>query len=55
MWRQIRGQGLAYSYFINPKPSEGLIYLTFYRSNNVVAAYKETKNIVVSYLKKTIT
>lgn len=49
MWKQVRGQGLVYSYFINPKPNEGLIYLTLYLSNNLVTAYKETKNIFVSY------
>ncbi|XP_055692741.1 uncharacterized protein C05D11.1-like [Lutzomyia longipalpis] len=46
LWRQIRGQGLAYGYTIIPRPHEGLIYLTFYRSTNVMAAYKETKAIV---------
>lgn len=47
MWRQIRGQGLSYGYNIYPRPNEGLLYLTFYRSTNIVAAYKEAKSIVV--------
>lgn len=46
MWRLIRGQGLSYSYNIYPKPNEGLLYLTFYRSTNIIAAYKEAKSIV---------
>uniref|UniRef100_A0A1L8DTH1 Putative zn2+-dependent endopeptidase insulinase superfamily protein n=1 Tax=Nyssomyia neivai TaxID=330878 RepID=A0A1L8DTH1_9DIPT len=46
LWRQIRGQGLAYGYSMIPRPHEGLLYLTFYRSTNVMAAYKETKIIV---------
>ena len=47
MWRQIRGQGFAYSYDIYTKPNEGLLYLMFYKATNVVAAYKETKTIIV--------
>lgn len=47
MWRLIRGLGLSYGYNINPVPNEGLLYLVFYRATNVVAAYKETKSIVV--------
>lgn len=54
MWRLIRGQGLSYGYNIYPNPVEGLLYLTFYRSTNVVAAYKEAKSIVVSIYFKTI-
>ncbi|XP_059607775.1 uncharacterized protein C05D11.1-like [Phlebotomus argentipes] len=46
LWRQVRGQGLVYGYSLVPRPHEGLLYLTFYRSTNVVAAYKETKAIV---------
>ncbi|XP_060831851.1 uncharacterized protein C05D11.1-like [Bombus pascuorum] len=46
MWRLIRGQGLSYGYYIYPKPNEGLLYLSFYKSTNIVAAYKEAKSIV---------
>lgn len=46
LWRQIRGQGLVYGYSMVPRPHEGLLYLTFYRTTNVMAAYKETKAIV---------
>lgn len=48
MWKQIRGQGFSYSYHMYSKPIDGLIYLDFYSSTNVVSAYKEAKNIVVS-------
>jgi len=47
MWRLIRGQGLSYGYSIYPKPNEGLLYLTLFKATNAVAAYKETKSIVV--------
>ncbi|XP_015601715.1 uncharacterized protein C05D11.1 [Cephus cinctus] len=50
MWRQVRGQGLAYSYSIFPKPHDGLLYLTFYRAANVVAAYRESKSIIEAHL-----
>ncbi|XP_034934378.1 uncharacterized protein C05D11.1-like [Chelonus insularis] len=46
MWRQVRGQGLAYGCNIYAKPNEGLLYLTFYASTDIVAAYKETKTII---------
>lgn len=47
LWRQIRGQGFAYSYSLAPRAHEGLLYFTLYRATNVVAAYRETKAIVV--------
>ncbi|XP_015438659.1 PREDICTED: uncharacterized protein C05D11.1-like [Dufourea novaeangliae] len=46
MWKLIRGQGLSYDCNIYAKPSEGLLHLTFYRSTNIIAAYKEAKSIV---------
>ncbi|EEB10863.1 conserved hypothetical protein [Pediculus humanus corporis] len=49
LWRQIRGQGLSYSYNISFKPNEGLLYLTFYRSTHIFATYNETKKILESY------
>lgn len=51
LWRQIRGQGLAYGYTIAPKPNEGLLLLSLYRASNVVAAFKETKRIIETHLK----
>lgn len=50
MWRNIRGLGYAYSYSIIPRPNEAMISLYFYRSVNVPAAYKETKDILVRFL-----
>lgn len=50
LWRQIRGQGFAYGYNLVPRPNEGLLYFTLYRATNVVAAYRETKNIIVSII-----
>jgi len=47
MWKNIRGLGYAYSYKIIPRPNEGLLWLKFYQSVNVPAAYKEAKNIIV--------
>lgn len=47
MWRLIRGQGFSYGFELSLVPNEGLLCLTFYRATNVVAAYKETKSIVV--------
>lgn len=52
MWKQVRGQGLSYSYKIFVCPNEGLIYLTFFGATNLVGAYKETKKIIESYLKE---
>lgn len=49
MWRQIRGQGLAYSYSIVAKPNEAKLFLYFYRASNIVATYKEARNVIVSY------
>lgn len=51
LWRQIRGQGLAYGYSMLPQPNEGLLYLTLYRATNVLAAYKEAKTITENQLK----
>lgn len=50
LWRQIRGPGFAYGYNLTPRPNEGLLYFTLYRATNVVAAFRETKAIIVSVL-----
>ncbi|XP_054014823.1 uncharacterized protein C05D11.1-like isoform X1 [Hylaeus anthracinus] len=52
MWRLIRGQGLSYGYNIYSNANEGLMYLSFYRSTNIVAAYKEAKSIVNLHISK---
>ncbi|KAK3910629.1 hypothetical protein KUF71_020443 [Frankliniella fusca] len=51
MWKQIRGQGLSYSYSVFPSTHEGLLYLVLYRATNVVAAYKEARSILEGHLK----
>lgn len=51
MWKQIRGQGLSYSYSVFPSTHEGLLYLVLYRATNVAAAYKEARNILEGHLK----
>lgn len=50
LWKKIRGQGLAYSSQILSKPSEGLILFRLFRSVNVMAGFKEVKNIVETHL-----
>ncbi|XP_064481278.1 uncharacterized protein C05D11.1-like [Ornithodoros turicata] len=50
MWRQIRGQGLAYSYNLYVKPCEGLLYLVLTKSSVVGTAYKEALNIIQRHL-----
>lgn len=50
LWKQIRGQGLAYSSSIFSDPNEGLILFLLYRSANVVAAYKEASKIIKTHL-----
>ncbi|XP_073987977.1 uncharacterized protein C05D11.1-like [Rhodnius prolixus] len=54
MWKQIRGQGLAYSYSIVPRPNEAKLYFNLYRASNVVAAYKEAKNVIENQLGKDV-
>lgn len=49
MWREIRGPGLTYSYGIRINPSEGLMYLLFFKSTNVVGAFAEAKKIIVIF------
>ena len=48
-WRQLRAQGLVYSYNLNLKVTEGLLYLTFYRASHPVAAYKEARTILENH------
>lgn len=47
-WRQIRGQGLSYGYNLYVNLNEQLIYFTLYRATNVIAAFKQFKNITVN-------
>ena len=49
MWRQIRGCGYAYSYFIHVSRDTGLIYFNLTKSTHLVKAYTEAVNIFVSF------
>ena len=48
MWRQIRGAGLAYGYFIFPSTNKGQLFLTLYKATHPVKAYQESKRIVMT-------
>ncbi|XP_078049942.1 uncharacterized protein C05D11.1 [Augochlora pura] len=50
MWKLIRGQGLSYSYRIDVNVNEGLLYFSFYKSTNIIAAYKVVKSIVDTHI-----
>jgi len=50
MWRQIRGNGLAYSYDIYVSYDTGLIYFVLSKSTHLIKAYKEALNIIDSHL-----
>lgn len=47
MWREIRGQGLAYSYSITLNPTQGLLILKLARASQLTGAYREALNILV--------
>ncbi|KAK3280044.1 hypothetical protein CYMTET_12104 [Cymbomonas tetramitiformis] len=49
-WKQIRGQGLSYSYGITVRPDEGLLYFSLFKSTNVPAAYSKAEDIVKGYI-----
>lgn len=49
-WRKIRGQGLSYSYGINPKPEEATITFQLFKSTDLPGAYKAAKDIVHGYV-----
>ncbi|XP_064646790.1 uncharacterized protein C05D11.1-like [Lineus longissimus] len=50
MWRQIRGLGLSYHYSISVQPETGQLYFVLYKSSQLVAAYKQAKEIFDGYL-----
>lgn len=49
-WRQIRGQGLAYSYNMFINLPEQLLYFTLFKATNVVGAFKQFKLITEAQL-----
>lgn len=50
MWRQIRGKGYSYGYGMMCIPSQGLLYLIFSKSTNIVGAYTEARDILEKQL-----
>jgi len=50
MWREIRGQGLAYGYSMYPNINKGQLYLSLYRATHPVRAYNQAKSIAMSYV-----
>eukprot|EP00735_Rhodelphis_limneticus_P001237 TRINITY_DN1181_c0_g1::TRINITY_DN1181_c0_g1_i1::g.17267::m.17267 TRINITY_DN1181_c0_g1::TRINITY_DN1181_c0_g1_i1::g.17267 ORF type:complete len:1164 (-),score=310.45,sp/P48053/YPD1_CAEEL/31.93/2e-112,sp/P48053/YPD1_CAEEL/26.11/5e-15,Peptidase_M16_C/PF05193.16/1.7e-15,Peptidase_M16_C/PF05193.16/29,Peptidase_M16_C/PF05193.16/3.4e+03,Peptidase_M16/PF00675.15/7.9e-09 TRINITY_DN1181_c0_g1_i1:232-3723(-) len=49
-WRQIRGQGLSYSYGLRLDPEIGMLFFVLARSAQLVRAYQESKKIIDDYL-----
>merc|ERR1719361_2836871 len=47
MWRQIRGAGLAYGYFIYPSVGKGQLFMSLYKATHPVKAYEEARRIVM--------
>ncbi|CAH1389034.1 unnamed protein product [Nezara viridula] len=54
LWRTLRGQGLAYHYSLMARPNESKLFLYFYRASNVIAAYKEARNVIEGRLGKNV-
>jgi len=50
MWRQIRGQGLAYSFSINVSVEHGLLYFALRKATHLAEAFKEAVNITRAHL-----
>ena len=47
MWRQIRGAGLAYGYFIYPSVAKGQLFMSLYKATHPVKAFVEARRIVM--------
>ncbi|KAI7904653.1 Metalloenzyme, LuxS/M16 peptidase-like protein [Cokeromyces recurvatus] len=45
-WKLIRGQGLAYSCFLNANIESGLISFTIYQSPDAFKAFEQAKNVI---------
>nr|XP_042906689.1 uncharacterized protein C05D11.1 isoform X2 [Parasteatoda tepidariorum] len=50
VWRQVRGQGLAYSCSMYLDPDSGLIFFNLTRATHIVKGYTETLKAVESHL-----
>ena len=49
LWRGIRGLGLSYNYALYLSPADGLLHLQFYKSAQLVGAFREIKTIIEKY------
>ena len=47
MWRQIRGAGLAYGYFIYPSVGKGQLFMSLVKATHPVKAFVEARRIVM--------
>merc|ERR550519_3040233 len=47
MWRQIRGAGLAYGYFIYPSVGKGQLFMSLVKATHPVKAFIEARRIVM--------
>ena len=50
MWRQIRGQGFAYSFSISVNVEHGLLYFSLYKATSMADAFREAINITKEHL-----
>lgn len=48
MWSRVRGPGYTYFYALELIPDEGVIQFQLLRATNIVRAFNETLNIIVS-------
>lgn len=48
-WKQIRGQGLSYSYGISASPEDGLVHFNLFKAAHVVKAYAASRAIVAAF------
>ena len=46
MWKQLRGQGLSYSYRMSLDINEGIFCLSFAYATSLLGSFKETKAII---------
>jgi len=50
MWRQIRGQGFAYSFSISVNIEHGLLYFSLKKATHLALAFKEAINITKAHI-----
>ena len=50
MWRQIRGRGFAYSYSMDARLEQGVLYFKLSNATHLAKAYKAATDIVVCTL-----